>query len=59
MARQTKPLSTAQVDKAKPQNKLYRLYDGNGLVINITPSGGSTGICSTNTPSAKNPKCSN
>lgn len=40
MARQTKPLSTAQVDKAKPQNTLYRLYDGNGLVINITPSGG-------------------
>ncbi|TWV81547.1 integrase arm-type DNA-binding domain-containing protein [Moraxella sp. VT-16-12] len=40
MARQTKPLSSTQIDKAKPKDKLYRLYDGNGLVINITPNGG-------------------
>lgn len=40
MARQTKPLSSTQIDKAKPKDKLYCLYDGNGLVINITPNGG-------------------
>lgn len=40
MARQTKPLSSTQIDKAKPKDKLYRLYDGNGLVVNITPNGG-------------------
>lgn len=40
MARQTKPLSTTEIEKSKPKDKLYRLYDGNGLVLNITPNGG-------------------
>lgn len=40
MARTTKPLTTTQLNNAKPKEKLYRLYDGNGLVINIMPSGG-------------------
>lgn len=40
MSRQTKPLSATEVDKAKPKDKLYRLYDGQGLVLNITPNGG-------------------
>ncbi|MDO4700446.1 MAG: integrase arm-type DNA-binding domain-containing protein [Moraxella sp.] len=40
MARQTKPLSSTQIDKARPKDKLYRLYDGNGLIVNITPNGG-------------------
>lgn len=40
MSRQTLPLTSTQIDKAKPKDKLYRLYDGNGLVINITPNGG-------------------
>lgn len=40
MARQTLPLTSTQIDKAKPKDKLYRLYDGNGLVLNITPNGG-------------------
>lgn len=40
MVRQTKPLSNTQIDKAKPKDKLYRLYDGNGLVVNIAPNGG-------------------
>lgn len=39
MARTTKPLTTAEINNAKPKEKLYRLYDGNGLVLNITPSG--------------------
>lgn len=40
MSRKTKPLSATQVEKSKPKDKLYRLYDGNGLVLNITPNGG-------------------
>lgn len=40
MSRTTKPLTTTEVDKAKPKDKIYRLYDGKGLVLNITPSGG-------------------
>ncbi len=40
MARTTKPLTNTQIEKAKPKEKLYRLYDGNGLVMNITPNGG-------------------
>lgn len=40
MARQTLPLTSTQIDKAKPKDKLYRLYDGNGLIMNITPNGG-------------------
>ena len=39
MARTTKPLTTTQLNNAKPKDKLYRLYDGNGLVVNIMPSG--------------------
>lgn len=39
MARTTKPLSTTQINNAKPKDKLYRLYDGDGLVVNIMPSG--------------------
>lgn len=40
MARKTLPLSSTQIDKAKPKDKIYRLYDGNGLVMNVTPNGG-------------------
>ncbi|MDO4450386.1 MAG: integrase arm-type DNA-binding domain-containing protein [Moraxella sp.] len=40
MARQTLPLTSTQIDKAKPKDKLYRLYDGGGLILNITPTGG-------------------
>ncbi|PNP98896.1 hypothetical protein AZ602_00335 [Moraxella sp. RCAD0137] len=42
MDRTTKPLTTAEINNAKPKEKLYRLYDGNGLVLNITPSGSKT-----------------
>lgn len=40
MPRQTRPLSNTEIEKARPKEKLYRLYDGNGLVLNITPNGG-------------------
>lgn len=42
MSRQTKPLSATQIDKAKPKDKPYRLYDGAGLVLNIAPTGTKT-----------------
>lgn len=42
MARTTKPLTATEVAKAQPKDKLYRLYDGNGLVLNILPSGTKT-----------------
>lgn len=40
MARQTLPLTNTQIEKARLKDKLYRLYDGSGLVMNITPNGG-------------------
>lgn len=39
MARQTKPLSATEVDKAKPQEKAYSLFDGGGLELRITKNG--------------------
>jgi hypothetical protein len=33
-------LTTMQVDKAKPQQKPYRLFDGLGLYVEIAPNGG-------------------
>ncbi len=39
MARIILPLTVKQVKDAKPQEKLYRLYDGNGLQLCIHPSG--------------------
>lgn len=39
MARIIVPLTVKQVKDAKPQEKLYRLYDGNGLQLCIHPSG--------------------
>jgi integrase len=40
MPKRIPPLSEAQVRKAKPQEKPYKLFDGNGLFLLITPSGG-------------------
>lgn len=42
MARITNPLTNTEVAKAKPKDKPYRLYDGNGLVLNIAKSGTKT-----------------
>jgi integrase len=39
MARLTKPLSDAEVRKAKPKEKMYKLFDGNGLTLEIKPNG--------------------
>lgn len=39
MARITKPLSDTEIKGAKPQDKVYRLFDGGGLYIEITTKG--------------------
>ncbi len=40
MPRVIKPLTALQVKNAKPQNKPYKLYDGGGLFLLVTPAGG-------------------
>jgi len=40
MSKKIVPLSETQIRKAKPQNKQYKLFDGGGLFMLITPSGG-------------------
>ncbi len=39
MARQTRPLSDAEIKAAKPKETDYSLYDGDGLELLIKPSG--------------------
>ncbi len=38
MATHTKPLTFTEIKAAKPKTKKYRLFDGGGLYIEITPS---------------------
>jgi len=40
MAKRTIPLSDTQIKKAKPKEKGYKLFDGNGLFMFISTSGG-------------------
>ena len=40
MPKRIPPLSDAQVSKAKPADKEYKLFDGAGLFLQVTPSGG-------------------
>ena len=37
-----KPLTELQIKKAKPAEKMYKLYDGEGLVLRINPAGKKT-----------------
>ena len=39
MPRIIKPLTAAQVKNAKAQDKPYKLYDGGGLFLLVTPAG--------------------
>jgi len=39
MPKKIPPLSDTQIRKAKPKDKVYYLRDGNGLVLQINPSG--------------------
>lgn len=40
MARTTTPLTDTKIRTAKPKDKIYKLYDGGGLFIEVTPKGG-------------------
>ena len=40
MARLVKPLTATQVQNAKPKEKAYKLFDGGGLFLQVTPVGG-------------------
>jgi hypothetical protein len=40
MQRKSNSLSDAEIKAAKYENKIYKLYDGGGLYLNVTPSGG-------------------
>ncbi len=40
MARLVKPLTATQVSNAKPKAKMYKLFDGGGLFLQVNPSGG-------------------
>ena len=42
MAKTIKPLTATQVDRAKPLDKEYSLFDGDGLYILVRPSGSKT-----------------
>jgi hypothetical protein len=39
MAKQIKPLSSTQCDSAKPKEKDYNLYDGQGLILFVRKNG--------------------
>ena len=40
MARLIKPLTATQINNAKPNEKTYKLFDGGGLFLQVTPAGG-------------------
>jgi len=40
MARLIKPLTTTQINNAKPRETPYKLFDGGGLFLHVTPAGG-------------------
>ena len=39
MARITQPLTTTEIEKAKPKEKIYKLMDGEGLHLKVRPTG--------------------
>ncbi|HDZ9534102.1 TPA: integrase arm-type DNA-binding domain-containing protein [Vibrio cholerae] len=42
MARTTKSLTDKEISNAKPQDKEYTLFDGNGLRLRVKPNGTKT-----------------
>jgi integrase len=40
MARLVKPLTATQATNAKPKIKMYKMFDGGGLFLQVNPSGG-------------------
>jgi integrase len=40
VARRIRPLTAAQINSARPREKAYKLFDGGGLFLQVTPAGG-------------------
>ena len=36
------PLTELKIKRAKPKNKMYKLFDGNGLYLEVKPNGKKT-----------------
>lgn len=50
MARQTKPLTDTEIKNAKPREKPFKLFDGQGLAIRVRPNGTKSWIFSYKKP---------
>lgn len=55
MARKTTPLSDTEVRSAKPKDKIYSLYDGDGLELRITTAGNKSWLFRYTRPHVKKP----
>ena len=56
MPRRTVPLSDIQVSKAKSREKQYKMFDGRGLLLIVTPKGGKWWRFQYTPPIYKKPK---
>ncbi|QYJ70304.1 tyrosine-type recombinase/integrase [Shewanella sp. FJAT-51649] len=56
MAKQIKPLSTAQISRIKPQEKEYSIGDGDGLFLRVMPNGTKSWIFNYIHPTTKKRK---
>ncbi len=57
MATKTKPLTNTAVKQAKPRERLYKLYDGDGLQLRIMPSGSKIWLFDYKRPYTKKRTC--
>ena len=57
MATKTKPLTNTEVKQAKPKEKVYKLYDGEGLQLRIMPSGSKVWLFDYKRPYTKKRTC--
>ncbi|MDP5459906.1 integrase domain-containing protein [Alishewanella sp. SMS8] len=55
MAIKTRPLSDTETRSAKPKDKVFSLYDGDGLELRITPAGGKSWLFRYKRPHLKKP----
>lgn len=53
MATKTKPLTNTEVKQTKPKEKLYKLYDGDGLQLRVMPNGSKTWLFDYKRPHTK------
>ena len=58
MAKVIQPLTNTQIEKAKPQTKLYKMFDGGGLQLRVKPSGSKIWVFEYRRPSDKTKRTS-